>query len=52
MAALCEGKSFSESLRFSNVLAVASTLKLEPGDFDQGDLDQILEKTTVREITP
>lgn len=50
MSSLSEGYSFSESLRYSSAIATASTLKLEPGDFNQSDLDQILEKTTIREI--
>jgi 1-phosphofructokinase len=50
LASLCEGKSFKESLRYSNAVATASTLKFEPGDFDQSDLEQILINTAVKEI--
>jgi len=51
IASLSQGKSFAETLRFSSALATASTLKMEPGDFDPDDLEYILRETTVQEIT-
>ncbi len=50
IASLSQGKSFAESLRFSSALATASTQKMEPGDFDQDNLEDILGKTIVQEI--
>jgi len=51
IASLSQRKSFAETLRFSSALATASTLKMEPGDFDPDDLEYILRETTVQEIT-
>lgn len=51
IASLSQGKSFTESLRFSSALATASILKIESGDCDHNNLEDILRKTTVREIT-
>lgn len=46
-----QGKSFSDSLRFSSALATASTLKMEPGDFDHDNLVDILRETTIHKIS-
>jgi 1-phosphofructokinase family hexose kinase len=51
IASFSQGKSFTESLRFSSALATASTLEMEPGDFDHDNLEDILGETTVQEIT-
>ena len=50
IASFSQGKSFADSLRFSSALATASTLKMEPGDFDHANLEVVLRKTTVQEI--
>ena len=51
IASFFQGKSFADSLRFSSALATASTLKMEPGDFDHDNLEDIFRKTTIQEIT-
>lgn len=51
IGSLSQGKSFSDSLLFSSALATASTLKMEPGDFDHDNLADILKETTIQEIT-
>ncbi len=50
IASFSQGKSFADSLLFSTALATASTLKMEPGDFDHDNLEIILRKTTIQEI--
>ena len=50
IASFCQGKSTADSLRFSSALATASTLNMEPGDFDDKNLKDILKKTTIQEI--
>lgn len=50
IASFFQGKSFADSLHFSSALATASTLNMEPGDFDDENLENILEKTIVEEI--
>ncbi len=50
IASFSQEKPFAESLRFSSALASASTLKMEPGDFDHNDLEDILRETTIQEI--
>jgi 1-phosphofructokinase family hexose kinase len=47
VASLNSGRSFAESLRYSAALATASTLKMEPGDFDSDDFTDIYERTTI-----
>jgi len=51
IASLSQGKSFAESLRFSSALATASTQKMEPGDFDRENFEDILQKTILQEIS-
>jgi len=51
IASLSQGKSFAESLRFSSALATASTLRMEPGDFDREKFKDILQKTILQEIS-
>jgi 1-phosphofructokinase family hexose kinase len=51
IASFCHGKSFADSLSFSSALATASTLHMEPGDFGDENLSDILRKTTIEEIT-
>jgi len=52
LASQSQGRSFADSLRFSCALATASTLKMEPGDFDVADMENILTKTESQEILP
>jgi 1-phosphofructokinase family hexose kinase len=47
VASLNSGRSFAEALRYSAALATASTLKMEPGDFDNDDFTDIYERTTI-----
>ncbi len=51
IASFSQGKSFADSLRFSSALATASTLKMEPGDFDHDNFEDIFRETTIQEIT-
>ena len=47
VASLNSGRLFAEALRYSAALATASTLKMEPGDFDLDDFTDIYERTTI-----
>lgn len=47
---LARGDSFSQMLRFASALATASTLKMEPGDFNAQDLSRILEQTRLEAL--
>jgi len=47
---LARGDSFRQMLGFGSALATASTLKMEPGDFDPQDLSRILEQTTLEAL--
>jgi 1-phosphofructokinase len=48
VSSLSKGYSFKEALLFGSALATASTLQLEPGDFSQRDLEQVLQETTIK----
>jgi 1-phosphofructokinase family hexose kinase len=48
--ALTQGKSFQDALLFGSSLATASTLKLEPGDFNPDDHARILKDTIMKQL--
>ena len=48
--ALSTGQSFNEMLLSASALATASTLKMEPGDFDPQDLLKISKQTTLERL--
>ena len=50
IASFSQGKSIADSLRFSSALATASTLNMEPGNFNDKNLKDIFKKTTIQEI--